>query len=63
MRLHGHNTYQQLMEKPGLDGHDVLMLHGRPPVPDKGEDGLRPKPFFVFLFLFLIFLPLSQVVT
>jgi hypothetical protein len=26
MRPHGHNTYQQLMEKPGLDGHGVLVL-------------------------------------
>jgi hypothetical protein len=56
MRPHGHSTYQQLMEKPGLDGHGVLVLQGRPPAPDKEEDGVCPKLFF--LFLFLIFLPL-----
>jgi hypothetical protein len=59
---HGHNTYQQLMEKPRLDGHGVLVLQGRPPVPDKEEDGVRPKTFFVFLFLSLIFLPLPQAI-
>jgi hypothetical protein len=51
------------MEKPGLDGHGVLVLQGRPPTPNKEEDDVRPKPFFVFLFLFLIFLPLPQAVT
>jgi hypothetical protein len=49
------------MEKPGLDGHGVLVLLGRPPTPDKEEDDVRPKLFF--LFLFLIFLPLPQAVT
>jgi hypothetical protein len=51
------------MEKPGLDGHGVLVLQGWPPALDKEEDGVRPKPFFIFLFLFLIFLPLPQAVT
>jgi hypothetical protein len=51
------------MEKPGLDGHGVLVLQGRPPAPDKEEDGVCPKAFFVFLFLFLIFLPIPQAVT
>jgi hypothetical protein len=48
MRPHGHSKYQQLMEKPGLDSHGVLVLQGRPPAPDKKEDGVRPKPFFCF---------------
>jgi hypothetical protein len=52
MRPHGHSTYQQLMEKPRLDGYSVLMLQGRPPVPDKEEDGVRPK-FFLFFSFFL----------
>jgi hypothetical protein len=47
---HGHNMYQQLMEKPGLDGHGVLVLQGRPPIPDKVEDGVCPKPFLFFSF-------------
>jgi hypothetical protein len=62
MRPHGHSMYQQLMEKPRLDGHGVLVLQGRPPASDKEEDGVRPTPFFVFLF-FLIFLLLPQAVT
>jgi hypothetical protein len=50
-----------LMEKPGLDGHGVLVLQGRPPAPNKEEDNVRSKPFF--LFLFLIVLPLPQAIT
>jgi hypothetical protein len=51
------------MEKPSLDGHGVLVLQGRPPAPDKEEDVIHPKSFLVFLFLFLIFLPLPQAIT
>jgi hypothetical protein len=43
------------MEKPGLDGHGVLMLQGRPPTPDKEENGVRPKPFLFFSFFFSSF--------
>jgi hypothetical protein len=50
------------MEKPGLDSHGVLVLQGRPPVPDKEKDDVHPKTFFVFFFLSLIFLPLPQAV-
>jgi hypothetical protein len=55
MRPHGHSTYQQLMEKPGLDGHGVLVLQGRPPALDKKENGVRPKPFFCFSLFFSSF--------
>jgi hypothetical protein len=55
MRLHGHSMCQQLMEKPGLDGHGVLVLQGWPPALDKEEDGVRPKPFLFFSFFFSSF--------
>jgi hypothetical protein len=55
MRRHSHITYQQLMEKLGLDGHGVLVLQGWPPAPDKEEDGVRPKPFLFFSFFFSSF--------
>jgi hypothetical protein len=50
-----HSTYQQLIKEPRLDGHDVLVLQGQPPAPDKVEDGVRPKPFLFFSFLFSSF--------
>jgi hypothetical protein len=55
MHPHGHSTYQQLMEKPGLDGHGVLVLQGQSPAPDKEKDSVRPKLFLFFSFLFSSF--------